>query len=96
MAAVRLGLYFASFRYTPLSLIEEISATAALPTAVFGFFIAGTIESIYTYLTLIPVGAGIIVACGFEPSVSLVGVALCLAAVSLRGCTNAIQVGNTS
>lgn len=95
IAAAHLGLCFASFRYIPLSLIEEITATAALSTAVFGFIIAGTIESLCTYLTLIPVSAGIILACGFEPAVSWAGVALCLASVSLRGCKNAIQVSTT-
>lgn len=92
IGAAQLAFCFVSFRYIPLSLIEEITATATLSTAVFSFLIAGTVESLCTYLTLIPVTAGIMVACDVEPGVSWVGIALCIFAVSLQGCKNAIQV----
>eukprot|EP00892_Ulva_mutabilis_P011374 jgi/Ulvmu1/8609/UM046_0007.1 len=84
-------LYFASLRYIVLSMDQEIGATAPVSTAVFAFLIAGTVESLWTYLALVPVTAGIMIACQYEPGVSSVGVALSICGVSLQGCKSTLQ-----
>lgn len=94
--AAHLTVSFWSLRSIDLSLDQEINATAPLSTAVFGFLIAGSVESFWTYLTLLPVVAGIILACDFEPHVKWAGVAVSVSAVSFQGCKNTVQVRHSA
>ena len=73
-----------SLRYIPVSFNQAIGATTPLFTAVFAVFIAQRRESIWTYLTLIPVMVGIIIASRFEPQFHLVGFTACISATGAR------------
>lgn len=92
ITACALVLDFVSLRYVELSLEQEIGATAPVFTAVFGYLIVGTVESFWTYLTLVPVTAGVLIACDSQPGVKWIGVATAVSAAILQGCKTTIQV----
>jgi drug/metabolite transporter (DMT)-like permease len=82
----------ASLRYIPVSFNQAIGATTPLFTAVLSFLLLGNIESLGTYLALIPVVLGIIIATGFEPSFHMMGFLMCATATGLRGFKSVFQV----
>eukprot|EP00892_Ulva_mutabilis_P011373 jgi/Ulvmu1/8608/UM046_0006.1 len=81
----------ASLRYIPVSFNQAIGATTPLFTAALGFIMMGTTESLATYLALVPVVLGIVVASGFEPSFDMLGFIICILATALRGFKSVLQ-----
>jgi drug/metabolite transporter (DMT)-like permease len=79
-------------RFIPVSFNQAIGATTPLFTAILGFLMKGTRESFGTYLALVPVVMGIVIATGFEPSFHLVGFIVCVSATALRGFKTVFQV----
>lgn len=53
----------------------------------------GARESVPTYLTLIPIAAGIAIASGGEPLFNIIGFSACLLATSCRALKSVVQVG---
>jgi drug/metabolite transporter (DMT)-like permease len=60
-------------------------------TAAFAFALLGTVETWATLGTLVPVMAGIVLAAGFEPSYSAVGLAACMGAAAARALKAVLQ-----
>ncbi|XP_011076749.1 probable sugar phosphate/phosphate translocator At3g11320 [Sesamum indicum] len=73
-----------SLKYLPVSFNQAIGATTPFFTAVFAYLITLKMESWLTYVTLIPVVAGVIIASGGEPSFHLFGFIMCLGATAAR------------
>ena len=82
----------ASLRFIPVSFNQAIGATTPLFTALLSFLMQGNRESMGTYLALIPVVLGIIIATGFEPSFHMLGFLVCVSATALRGFKTVFQV----
>lgn len=82
----------ASLRYIPVSFNQAIGATTPLFTAALGFLMMGTRETVATYVALVPVVLGIVVASGFEPSFNMLGFIICVLATALRGFKSVLQV----
>ena len=82
----------ASLRYIPVSFNQAIGATTPLFTAALGLIMMGKRESMATYLALVPVVLGIVVASGFEPSFNMLGFIICVLATALRGFKSVLQV----
>lgn len=70
-----------SLRYIPVSFNQAIGATTPVFTSLFSFCFTWQAETLSTYLTLIPVVLGIIIASNSEPSWHTLGVILCFASV---------------
>ncbi|KAA3464854.1 putative sugar phosphate/phosphate translocator [Gossypium australe] len=80
-----------SLRYLPVSFNQAIGATTPFFTAVFAYVMMKKIESWVTYLTLLPVVAGVIIASGAEPSFHLFGFLMCVSATAARAYKSVIQ-----
>jgi drug/metabolite transporter (DMT)-like permease len=81
-----------SLRYLPVSFNQAVSATTPAFTAVLTFFVQGKVESALTYLTLVPVVGGIVIASRFEPLFHALGFAACLAGTAIRALKSVLQV----
>lgn len=81
-----------SLRFIPVSFNQAISATAPAFTALLTFIIQGTVESVATYATLLPVVGGIVLSSRFEPMFHVIGFAACLAGTALRALKSVLQV----
>jgi drug/metabolite transporter (DMT)-like permease len=55
-----------SLRYLPVSFNQAIGATTPFFTAVFAYVVSSKMEAWVTYLTLVPVVAGVIIASGVK------------------------------
>ncbi|GER34953.1 nucleotide-sugar transporter family protein [Striga asiatica] len=73
-----------SLKYLPVSFNQAIGATTPFFTAVFAYLMTLKREAWLTYLTLVPVVTGVIIASGGEPSFHLVGFIICVAATAAR------------
>lgn len=82
----------ASLRFIAVSFNQAIGATTPLFTALLSFVMQGNRESMGTYLALIPVVLGIVIATGFEPSFHMLGFLVCVSATALRGFKTVFQV----
>lgn len=80
-----------SLRFLPVSFNQAIGATTPFFTAILSFVVLSQVESRGTYLALIPVVVGIIIASGFEPSFHLVGFIACLAGTCARAMKSVLQ-----
>lgn len=80
-----------SLRYIPVSFNQAIGATTPAFTALIAFLITMKAESAMTYLTLIPVILGIVIASNSEPSFHLFGVILCFASTGGRALKSVVQ-----
>lgn len=80
-----------SLRYIPVSFNQAIGATTPFFTAVFAYVMSKRRESWVTYVTLIPVVAGVIVATGGEPSFHLLGFIVCVSATAGRAFKSVLQ-----
>ncbi|KAG8504218.1 hypothetical protein CXB51_002518 [Gossypium anomalum] len=80
-----------SLRYLPVSFNQAIGATTPFFTAVFAYVMMKKIESWVTYLTLLPVVAGVIIASGAEPSFHLFGFLMCVSATAARASKSVLQ-----
>ncbi|MFQ6623285.1 hypothetical protein Gotur_002871 [Gossypium turneri] len=80
-----------SLRYLPVSFNQAIGATTPFFTAVFAYVMMKKTESWVTYLTLLPVVAGVIIASGAEPSFHLFGFLMCVSATAARASKSVLQ-----
>ncbi|KAL4189319.1 hypothetical protein AMTRI_Chr08g164890 [Amborella trichopoda] len=80
-----------SLRYLPVSFNQAIGATTPFFTAVFAYIMTVKREAWLTYVTLIPVVAGVIIASGGEPSFHLFGFLMCIAATAARALKSVLQ-----
>ncbi|KAJ0020245.1 hypothetical protein Pint_32618 [Pistacia integerrima] len=72
-------------------LIRTVGATTPFFTAVFACLMTFKREAWLTYVTLIPVVAGVIIATGGEPSFHLFGFIMCLGATAARALKSVLQ-----
>ncbi|EXB54150.1 putative sugar phosphate/phosphate translocator [Morus notabilis] len=80
-----------SLRYLPVSFNQAIGATTPFFTAVFAYLMTLKREAWLTYVTLIPVVTGVIIASGGEPSFHLFGFIICIAATAARALKSVLQ-----
>ncbi|KAL5170937.1 putative sugar phosphate/phosphate translocator [Glycine soja] len=80
-----------SLRYLPVSFNQAIGATTPFFTAVFAYLMTFKREAWLTYLTLVPVVTGVIIASGGEPSFHLFGFIICVAATAARALKSVLQ-----
>ncbi|KAL0317117.1 UNVERIFIED_CONTAM: putative sugar phosphate/phosphate translocator [Sesamum angustifolium] len=80
-----------SLKYLPVSFNQAIGATTPVFTAVFAYLMTLKMESWLTYVTLIPVVAGVIIAAGGEPTFHLFGFIMCLGATAARALKSVVQ-----
>uniref|UniRef100_A0A2N9J5B4 Sugar phosphate transporter domain-containing protein n=1 Tax=Fagus sylvatica TaxID=28930 RepID=A0A2N9J5B4_FAGSY len=80
-----------SLRFIPVSFNQAIGATTPFFTAVFAYVMIKRRESWITYVTLIPVVTGVIIATGGEPSFHLLGFIMCVSATAGRALKSVVQ-----
>ncbi|XP_050289972.1 probable sugar phosphate/phosphate translocator At3g11320 [Quercus robur] len=80
-----------SLRYLPVSFTQAVGATTPFFTAVFACFMTSKKESWLTYLALVPVVTGVIIATGGEPSFHLFGFIMCVGATAARALKSVLQ-----
>ncbi|KAG2723837.1 hypothetical protein I3760_02G189300 [Carya illinoinensis] len=80
-----------SLRFLPVSFNQAIGATTPFFTAVFAYLMTLKREAWLTYVTLIPVVTGVIIASGGEPSFHLFGFIFCVAATAARALKSVLQ-----
>ncbi|KAH1062038.1 hypothetical protein AAZX31_02G237900 [Glycine max] len=80
-----------SLRYLPVSFNQAVGATTPFFTAVFAYVMTFKREAWLTYLTLVPVVTGVVIASGGEPSFHLFGFIVCIAATAARALKSVLQ-----
>ncbi|XP_071734476.1 probable sugar phosphate/phosphate translocator At3g11320 [Rutidosis leptorrhynchoides] len=80
-----------SLRYLPVSFNQAIGATTPFFTAVFAYLMTLKKEAWLTYITLIPVVTGVVIASGGEPSFNLFGFVMCVGATAARALKTVVQ-----
>ncbi|KAL5580844.1 hypothetical protein UlMin_013286 [Ulmus minor] len=80
-----------SLRYLPVSFNQAVGATTPFFTAVFAYLMTLKREGWLTYVTLIPVVTGVIIASGGEPSFHLFGFMMCVGATAARALKSVLQ-----
>lgn len=80
-----------SLRFLPVSFNQAVGATTPFFTAVFAYLITVEREAWLTYLTLVPVVAGVVIASGGEPSFHLYGFIVCILATAARALKTVLQ-----
>lgn len=80
-----------SLRYLPVSFNQAIGSTTPFFTAVFAYFMTVKRESWLTYLTLLPVVTGVVIASGGEPSFHMYGFIMCILATAARALKSVLQ-----
>ncbi|GMJ00800.1 UDP-uronic acid transporter 3 [Hibiscus trionum] len=80
-----------SLRYLPVSFNQAVGATTPFFTAVFAVVMTAKREGWLTYVTLIPVVAGVIIASGGEPLFHLFGFIMCIGATAARALKSVLQ-----
>ena len=74
--------------------LQAIGATTPAATAVMALALLGTVEKAVTYISLIPVMAGIVLATGFEPSFNTFGFLAATGACCARAFKAVLQVSS--
>ncbi|XP_058181872.1 probable sugar phosphate/phosphate translocator At3g11320 [Rhododendron vialii] len=80
-----------SLRFLPVSFNQAIGATTPFFTAVFAYAMTFKREAWLTYLALVPVVTGVIIASGGEPSFHLFGFIMCIGATAARALKTVLQ-----
>ncbi|URE43208.1 UAA transporter family [Musa troglodytarum] len=80
-----------SLKYLPVSFNQAVGATTPFFTAVFAYLMTVKREAWITYITLIPVVTGVIIASGGEPSFHLFGFIMCVGATAARALKSVLQ-----
>ncbi|KAK9755693.1 hypothetical protein RND81_01G043500 [Saponaria officinalis] len=80
-----------SLRYLPVSFNQAVGATTPFFTAVFAYLMTFKKEGMLTYLTLVPVVTGVIIASGGEPMFNLFGFIMCISATAARALKTVLQ-----
>lgn len=80
-----------SLRFIPVSFTQAIGATTPFFTAVLAYALQRRTESASTYLTLVPVVVGVVVASKAEPSFNLAGFVAAISATAARALKSVLQ-----
>ncbi|KAI3819067.1 hypothetical protein L1987_12889 [Smallanthus sonchifolius] len=80
-----------SLKYLPVSFTQAVGATTPFFTAVFAYVMTVKREAWLTYLTLVPVVTGVVIASGGEPSFHLFGFIMCIGATAARALKSVLQ-----
>ena len=80
-----------SLRYIPVSFNQAISATTPLFTAILSYVILHKKEAIETYIMLIPVTVGVVIARENEPMFNSYGFVACITATFMRALKSVLQ-----
>jgi drug/metabolite transporter (DMT)-like permease len=80
-----------SLRYLPVSFNQASGATTPFFTAIFSAIITRKLETLNTYLALVPVVVGIILASGTEPLFHMLGFIVCVSATAARAFKSVLQ-----
>ncbi|CAJ2640205.1 unnamed protein product [Trifolium pratense] len=80
-----------SLRYLPVSFNQAIGATTPFFTAVFAYVMTLKREGWLTYMALVPVVTGVMIASGGEPSFHLFGFIMCVSATAARALKTVLQ-----
>lgn len=80
-----------SLRYLPVSFNQAVGATTPFFTAVFAYLMTLKREAWVTYVALVPVVAGVVIASGGEPSFHLFGFIMCISATAARAFKSVLQ-----
>mmetsp|Transcript_7457 Transcript_7457/g.12863 ORF Transcript_7457/g.12863 Transcript_7457/m.12863 type:complete len:379 (-) Transcript_7457:506-1642(-) len=80
-----------SLRYLPVSFNQAIGSTTPFFTAIFSAVMLGQVESVNTYIALLPVVVGIILASGSEPLFNMYGFIVCVSATAGRAFKSVLQ-----
>ncbi|XP_057536018.1 probable sugar phosphate/phosphate translocator At3g11320 [Amaranthus tricolor] len=80
-----------SLRYLPVSFNQAVGATTPFFTAIFAYLMTFKREGWLTYITLIPVVTGVIIATGGEPMFNLFGFIMCVGATAARAFKTVLQ-----
>lgn len=80
-----------SLRYIPVSFNQALGATTPFFTAIFAYALLKKKESTATYMSLVPVVAGITIATWGEPSFNFIGFVACLVGVCCRALKSVLQ-----
>ncbi|KAI0498675.1 hypothetical protein KFK09_019565 [Dendrobium nobile] len=80
-----------SLRFLPVSFNQAVGATTPFFTAVFAYIMTVRREAWITYVTLIPVVTGVVIASGGEPSFHLFGFIMCIGATAARALKSVLQ-----
>lgn len=81
----------ASLQYIPVSFTQAIGTTTPFFTAIFAFFVQGVVETRLTYLTLLPVAGGVVIATGGEPLFNIIGFVAAVLATAGRALKTVVQ-----
>ncbi|KNA11418.1 hypothetical protein SOVF_135250 [Spinacia oleracea] len=80
-----------SLRYLPVSFNQAVGATTPFFTAIFAYLMTFKREAWLTYVTLIPVVTGVVIASGGEPMFNLFGFIMCVGATAARALKTVLQ-----
>lgn len=80
-----------SLRFLPVSFNQAVGATTPFFTALFSYFMTMKREAWVTYVALVPVVAGVVIASGGEPSFHLYGFIMCISATAARAFKSVLQ-----
>eukprot|EP00270_Netrium_digitus_P001808 TRINITY_DN1200_c0_g1_i3.p1 TRINITY_DN1200_c0_g1~~TRINITY_DN1200_c0_g1_i3.p1 ORF type:complete len:235 (+),score=57.46 TRINITY_DN1200_c0_g1_i3:117-821(+) len=80
-----------SLRYLPVSFNQAIGATTPFFTAFFAYIMTWRREAWLTYMALVPVVGGVVIASGSEPSFHMYGFIVCIAATAARALKSVLQ-----
>ncbi|CAA2986966.1 probable sugar phosphate phosphate translocator At5g04160 [Olea europaea subsp. europaea] len=80
-----------SLKYLPVSFNQAVGATTPFFTALFAYFMTLKKEAWVTYVCLVPVVAGVVIASGGEPSFHLYGFIMCVSATAARAFKSVLQ-----
>uniref|UniRef100_A0A7S3QMB6 Sugar phosphate transporter domain-containing protein n=1 Tax=Dunaliella tertiolecta TaxID=3047 RepID=A0A7S3QMB6_DUNTE len=81
----------ASLKYLHVSFTQAIGATTPFFTALLAYFFQGARENMTTYMALVPVVVGVIIASGGEPNFHVLGFTLAMLAVAGRALKSVVQ-----
>ncbi|XP_004500210.1 probable sugar phosphate/phosphate translocator At3g11320 [Cicer arietinum] len=80
-----------SLKYLPVSFNQAVGSTTPFFTAIFAYIMTRKRESWLTYLALVPVVTGVMIASGGEPSFHLFGFIMCISATAARALKTVLQ-----
>ncbi|XVF19936.1 hypothetical protein REPUB_Repub11eG0154400 [Reevesia pubescens] len=80
-----------SLRFLPVSFNQAVGATTPFFTAIFAYLMTMKREGWVTYVTLVPVVTGVIIASGGEPLFHLFGFIMCIGATAARALKSVLQ-----
>lgn len=80
-----------SLKYIPVSFNQAVGATTPVATAILAYVVQGKKETLMTYLTMIPIVGGVVLASRVEPLFHALGFTACLLATAMRALKSVVQ-----